>query len=96
MVTSILLSSDFSSQGTIFRDASRLLLFVTRHVNTFAWGYLMKQPEDFKTIEMDLGVEVLKRGRGRPSKLDALTPAERSKRYRDAKRGQPKETSRKS
>ena len=45
----------------------------------------MKQPNDGKTIELPL--ESPKRGRGRPAKVDALTPAERAKRYRDAKRG---------
>ncbi|GAB2841080.1 hypothetical protein GCM10027277_05090 [Pseudoduganella ginsengisoli] len=32
--------------------------------------------------------EVEKRGRGRPPKDDALTPAERAKRYRDNKRAE--------
>lgn len=44
----------------------------------------MKQAEDKKTIE--LPIENIKRGRGRPAKADALTPAERAKRYRDNKR----------
>ena len=44
----------------------------------------MKQPEDNKTLELNLAEQ--KRGRGRPAKPDALTPAERAKRYRDAKR----------
>lgn len=43
----------------------------------------MKQPEDNKTAELALDT---KRGRGRPAKEDALTPAERAKRYRDSKR----------
>lgn len=46
----------------------------------------MKQPDDTKTIEMALELAEVKRGRGRPAKVDALTPAERAKRYRDAKR----------
>lgn len=44
----------------------------------------MKQPADQKTLELPL--EGGKRGRGRPAKPDALTPAERAKKYRDAKR----------
>lgn len=44
----------------------------------------MKQPEDTKTLELSLAEA--KRGRGRPVKPDALTPAERAKRYRAAKR----------
>lgn len=44
----------------------------------------MKQPEDTKTLELHL--TETKRGRGRPAKPNALTPAERAKRYRDAKR----------
>ena len=43
----------------------------------------MKQPEDTKTAELALET---KRGRGRPTKANALTPAERAKRYRDAHR----------
>jgi hypothetical protein len=43
----------------------------------------MKQPDDNKTAELDL---VAKRGRGRPALEHALTPSERAKRYRDAKR----------
>jgi hypothetical protein len=46
----------------------------------------MKQSNDNKTIDLPFGDEP-KRGRGRPTKPDALTPAERAKRYRDAKRG---------
>ena len=47
----------------------------------------MKQPEDSRTIELNLvNAKDPKRGRGRPPKADALTPAERAKRYRDAKR----------
>lgn len=38
----------------------------------------MKQPEDTRTIELQID----KRGRGRPAKEDKLTPAERAKRYR--------------
>lgn len=48
----------------------------------------MKQAEDRKTIELPL--ETVKRGRGRPAKPDALSAAERAKRYRDAKRSQGK------
>lgn len=44
----------------------------------------MKQPEDKKTLELSL--DAAKRGRGRPAKPDALTPAQRAKKYRDAKR----------
>lgn len=47
----------------------------------------MKQPEDNKTIELSLDG---KRGRGRPAKPDALTPAQRAKRYRDNARAQGK------
>lgn len=43
----------------------------------------MKQPEDTSTAELNLEI---KRGRGRPALEHALTPAERAKRYRDAKR----------
>jgi hypothetical protein len=41
----------------------------------------MKKSDDNKTLNLPT-----KRGRGRPPKEDALTPAERAKRYRDAKR----------
>ena len=44
----------------------------------------MKQPDDRKASEPKLLEQ--KRGRGRPAKADALTPAERAKRYRDSKR----------
>lgn len=40
----------------------------------------MKHKDDTRTIEMSL--EDGKRGRGRPAKPDALTPAERARRYR--------------
>ena len=43
----------------------------------------MKQPEDTKTIDLALAE---KRGRGRPPKPDALSGAERAKRFRDAHR----------
>jgi hypothetical protein len=43
----------------------------------------MKQPEDTKTMDLALAE---KRGRGRPPKPDALTGAERAKRFRDAHR----------
>jgi chromosome segregation ATPase len=48
----------------------------------------MKQPEDNATLELNLATAIdgARRGRGRPAKADALTPAERAKRYRDAKR----------
>lgn len=49
----------------------------------------MKQPEDTKTIDLALAE---KRGRGRPPKLDALTGAERAKRFRDARREGVKKT----
>ena len=52
----------------------------------------MKQPEDRFTIEFaalaDLTLSILapaapaKRGRGRPRKANALTPAQRAQRYR--------------
>lgn len=41
----------------------------------------MQQPQDTKTVDM-----FAKRGRGRPRKENALTPAERAKRYRDKMR----------
>lgn len=44
----------------------------------------MKQSIDKKTFELDLTGG--KRSRGRPPKADALTPAERAKRYRDSQR----------
>lgn len=47
----------------------------------------MKQAEDNKTIDL-MGSE--KRGRGRPAKPDALSGAERAKRFRDARRGKAK------
>lgn len=47
----------------------------------------MKQATDKKTFELDLAGG--KRGRGRPPKADALTPAERARRYREAKRASP-------
>jgi chromosome segregation ATPase len=48
----------------------------------------MKQPEDNATLELNLATAIdgARRGRGRPAKADALTPAERAKRYREAKR----------
>lgn len=46
----------------------------------------MKQPEDFKTLELPIEA---KRGRGRPAKADALTQAERAKRYRANKKQNP-------
>jgi len=39
----------------------------------------MKHPEDTKTIDM---MPAPKRGRGRPPKADAMTPAERTRAYR--------------
>lgn len=45
----------------------------------------MKQPDDKKTLELMLE-EGAKRGRGRPAKADAMTGAERAKKFRDAKR----------
>lgn len=44
----------------------------------------MKQPEDRSTLELP-GLSAPKRGRGRPRKPDALTPAQRAQRYRDKK-----------
>lgn len=47
-----------------------------------AGGGAMKQPEDTRTAELP-GLDVpAKRGRGRPRKADALTPAQRAQRYR--------------
>ena len=43
---------------------------------------MAKQPEDLYTLELTLPMP---RGRGRPRKEDALTPAQRAKRYRDRK-----------
>lgn len=43
----------------------------------------MKQPEDKKTLDF---LDEQKRGRGRPPVANALTPADRAKRYRDKKR----------
>lgn len=43
----------------------------------------MQQPEDTKTLNL---LEDVKRGRGRPPKPDALTGAERAKKFRDARR----------
>lgn len=40
----------------------------------------MKQPDDRYTLE--LIPAAIKRGRGRPPKANALTPAQRAKRYR--------------
>ena len=53
-----------------------------RHANTpsLAWDG-GKQPEDKFTLELPLA-----RGRGRPRKPDALTPADRAQRYRDRKK----------
>lgn len=48
-----------------------------------------KQPEDTYTRELpELGTAAphVKRGRGRPRKDDALTPAQRAQRYRDKKK----------
>jgi hypothetical protein len=46
----------------------------------------MKQPEDTRTAELPLDQVAQRRGRGRPAKADALTAAQRAKRYRDARR----------
>lgn len=43
----------------------------------------MKHPDDTRTLELP-GLAVAKRGRGRPRKPDALTPAQRAKRYRES------------
>lgn len=48
----------------------------------------MKQPEDKLTIDL---LDGAKRGRGRPPKADALTSAQRQKRYRDNLRSQQRE-----
>jgi hypothetical protein len=47
----------------------------------------MKQAEDNRTIEL---LEQPKRGRGRPPKADALTGAERAKRFRENHRAELK------
>ena len=44
-------------------------------------GSAVKQSDDARTLELP-GL-VAKRGRGRPRKPDALTPAQRAKHYRD-------------
>lgn len=46
----------------------------------------MKTPGNARTAELDPDVQ--KRGRGRPPKPDALTPAQRAKRFRDARRAE--------
>ena len=50
-------------------------------------GGMAKQPEETRTLELDLGVSqpitVTKRGRGWPRDPDALTNAERQQRWRD-------------
>ena len=46
-----------------------------------AGGGSVKHPADLATLELP-GLEPAKRGRGRPRKADALTPAERASRYR--------------
>ncbi len=52
----------------------------------------MRHPDDRQTIELPgMGT---KRGRGRPRKPDALTPAQRAKRYRDRKRADQAERAR--
>jgi hypothetical protein len=51
-----------------------------------------KQPEDRYTRELpglDAAAPTVKRGRGRPRLDNALTPAERAKRYRDSKKHPP-------
>lgn len=49
----------------------------------------MKQPDNTKTLVLVLAE---KRGRGRPPKPDALTGAERAKRFRDAHRADSRVT----
>lgn len=44
----------------------------------------MRDPADTRTLEMP-GLETPRRGRGRPRKPDALTPAQRAKAYRARK-----------
>lgn len=46
----------------------------------------MKHPDDTRTLELPGLTVATKRGRGRPRKDDALTPAERAQRYRDRKK----------
>lgn len=51
-------------------------------VDSVMGGGMAKQPEDLYTLELALP---MRRGRGRPPKPDALTPAQRAQRYRDRK-----------
>lgn len=46
----------------------------------------MNQPEHNLKPDANLAIAEPKHGRGRPAKADALTPAQRAKRYREAKR----------
>lgn len=57
---------------------------VTHH----EWGGGVKLPGDSLTLELPgLG---MRRGRGRPRKQDALTPAQRAQRYRDKLKADPR------
>ena len=49
----------------------------------------MKQPEDLRTIELPLD-QALAKKRGRPKKEDAMSDAERARRYRARQRMLPK------
>ncbi len=46
----------------------------------------MKQPEDCKTVDF---LESGQRGRGRPRRPDALSGADRAKRYREKRKSRP-------
>lgn len=58
----------------IMRDASRIINVSLRETD-------MKLKDDTRTMELSL--DDGRRGRGRPAKPDALTPAERARRYRE-------------
>jgi len=51
----------------------------------------MKQPDDQRTIELPLQQDADKRRRGRPPKDDAMSDAERARRYRARQRMLPKD-----
>jgi hypothetical protein len=51
----------------------------------------MKHPEDQRTIELPLQQDAEKRRRGRPPKDDAMSDAERARRYRARQKMMPKD-----
>ncbi|WP_036167023.1 hypothetical protein [Massilia sp. 9096] len=51
----------------------------------------MKHPEDQRTIELPLQPDAEKRRRGRPPKDDAMSDAERARRYRARQKMMPKD-----